>query len=371
MEHIEAVVVGAGIVGLAVARALALSGREVLVLESADAIGTGTSSRNSEVVHAGIYYPTGSRKARTCVAGSRRLFSYCADRGVAHRRIGKLIVATSDAQRARLDAILAHAQANGATEVRAVTSAEIRELEPDLVADAALLSPRTGIVDSAGVMRAFERDIEDAGGAVVLRSRVTGGAIRDGYTELVVDDVGTLGARVVVNAAGLDAWSVAGALDRFPGRLIPSRNLAKGTYFTLASGTPPFGRLIYPVPEAGGLGVHLTLDLGGAARFGPDVQWVDQVAYELDASRSAGFTEAIARYWPGVIGHELVPAYAGVRPKISGPGEPDADFVVQGPSDHGVPGLVNLFGIESPGLTACLALADEVTEVLGGSPSDR
>jgi L-2-hydroxyglutarate oxidase LhgO len=283
---------------------------------------------------------------------------------VAHRRIGKLIVATSDAQRGRLDAILDHAHANGATEVRTVPTGEIRELEPDLSAQAALLSPQTGIVDSAGLMRSLHRDTEDAGGAVVLRSRVSRGAIRDGFVELVVDDVGTLGARLVVNAAGLDAWSLAAGLDGFPQGLVPSRHFAKGTYFTLASGKPPFTRLIYPVPESGGLGVHLTLDLAGAARFGPDVQWVDGVSYDLDASRSAGFAEAISRYWPAVVGRELVPAYAGVRPKISGPGEPDADFVVQGPADHGVPGLVNLFGIESPGLTASLTLADDVLSVL-------
>ncbi|WP_028708476.1 NAD(P)/FAD-dependent oxidoreductase [Propionicicella superfundia] len=364
MERVDAVVIGAGVIGLAVARALALAGREVLVLEAADRIGTGTSSRNSEVIHAGIHYEPGSLKARTCRTGGAALYQYCADRAVAHRRIGKLVVAATADQRPRLDAILARAHANGATEVRAVSSGELRELEPDLVGHAALLSPATGIVDGDGLLRALRRDAEDLGAVVVCRSPVSGGDVGGDPLILDVAGAGTLGAGIVVNCAGLDAWRVARSLTGFPAHRLPPRRLAKGTYFTLAAGSPPFRRLIYPVPEDGGLGIHLTLDLAGAARFGPDVEWVEHVSYDVDASRAPAFAQAIARYWPAVADHELVPAYAGIRPKLAGPAEPAADFCVQGPADHGANGLVNLFGIESPGLTASLALADEVVAVL-------
>ena len=367
MERVECVVAGAGVVGLAVARRLARAGREVVILEAADAFGTGTSSRNSEVIHAGIYYDAGSLKARTCVAGREALYAFCRDHGVEHKRLGKLIVAADDCQRAKLAAIRAHAEANGVTDLRALTGEEARALEPGLACVAALLSPSTGIVDAHGLMLALLGEAEANGAALALLSPLESARVTEEGFELSVGGAEPmrLGCRILVNAAGLGAQAVAASIEGLPPATIPPRRLAKGNYYAPASGRAPFSRLVYPVPEDGGLGVHLTLDLGGQARFGPDVEWTDTIDYAVDPKRADSFYAAIRRYWPDLPDGALVPAYAGMRPKLSGPGEPARDFAIHGPETHGVPGLVNLFGIESPGLTASLALGDVVAERLG------
>ncbi len=360
----DVVVVGAGVVGLAVARALALAGREVVVVERETAIGTGTSSRNSEVIHAGLYYPTGSLKARLCVRGREQLYDYCAAHGVAHRRCGKLIVATDDGQRDALRALQAQARANGVTDVQWLDRDAALAMEPALRAVAALHSPSTGIVDSHGLMLALQGDAESHGAMLAFGSPVLGGRVVAGGIEL---DVGgsvatTLHARTVVNAAGLDAPALASRLAGLDPAQVPRAYRCKGSYFAL-TGKAPFSRLVYPLHDAAGLGVHLTLDLAGQARFGPDTEWLPDGApldYRVDPARGDAFCAAIRRYWPALPDGALQPAYSGIRPKIAGPGEPARDFVIAGPAEHGVPGLVNLFGIESPGLTACLAVADEV-----------
>jgi len=362
-EQLDCIVVGAGVVGLAVARRLAMAGREVLCLESAEAIGTGVSARNSEVIHAGLYYPPGSLKARTCVPGRDALYRFCTANGVRHRRIGKLIVATSHAQRERLAQIRLTAERNGLTDLRLLDAAETCSLEPDLHAVAALLSPSTGIVDSHAFMLSLQGEAEAHDASFVLRSSVIGGyTLPDGWIRLHVDAGGEridLEARLVINAAGLGAQRVAQAIRGVPPETVPRLYLAKGNYFSLA-GRAPFQHLIYPVPEPGGLGIHLTLDLGGQARFGPDVEWVDRLEYSVDAGRADRFDTAIRSYWPDLPTESLRADYAGIRPKLVGPGEPAADFIIQDQRDHGVDGLINLYGIESPGLTAALALADEV-----------
>ena len=363
-ESVECLVIGAGVVGLAVARALALRGREVWVLEAASAIGTGTSSRNSEVIHAGIYYPTGSLKARLCVQGRDMLYAYCTERAVPRRRCGKLIVATSDDQRLRLEAIRAQAQANGVGDLQWLGRDEARALEPALECVAALLSPSTGIVDSHALMLALQGDLEHAGGIVALNSPVAKAECGPGAIEIKANDGTRVLARTVVNAAGLHATALASRFAGLPARHVPRAHYAKGSYFTLA-GKAPFDHLVYPVPEAAGLGVHLTLDLGGQAKFGPDVQWVDSPDDLLvDPARGDAFYAEVRKYWPALKDGALAPGYAGIRPKIHGPQEPAADFVVQGPEVHGVAGLVNLFGIESPGLTSALALGEHVASLV-------
>eukprot|EP01030_Chromulinospumella_sphaerica_P000285 gene285-287_t len=338
IDTVDCVVVGAGVVGLAVARALALQGREVMVLEAADAIGTGTSSRNSEVIHAGLYYPAGSLKARLCVRGKELLYAYCAQRGVPHRRCGKLLVATSAAQLDSLEGIQARARANGVLDLQRLSREEALEMEPALACVGALHSPSTGIVDSHALMLALQGDMEHAGAVDGTRLR----------------------ARTVVNAAGLHAPALAARFGGLAPQHVPTAFYAKGNYFTL-TGKAPFSRLIYPVPEAAGLGVHLTLDLGGQAKFGPDVQWVDSPDdLQVDPARGDAFYAEVRKYWPGLQDGALAPGYAGMRPKIHGPDAPAADFVIQGPTVHGVAGLVNLFGIESPGLTSALAIAEHV-----------
>ncbi|MGX7697822.1 NAD(P)/FAD-dependent oxidoreductase [Gordonia polyisoprenivorans] len=364
-ERIDCAVIGAGVVGLAVARRLALAGRNMVVFEAEDSIGTQTSSRNSEVIHAGIYYPTGTRKARLCVAGRDALYRYCRDRGVAHERLGKLIVATTADQEPALQRIAAQAHANGVTDLRRVDGSELADLEPALHASAGLLSPSTGIIDVHGLMRALRIDAEQAGTVVVVRSPVLAGSVgADGSLSLDIDGSGDVRCHAVVNCAGLRAWDVAASLTGFAQEFLPAKYLAKGNYYSLAHGSVPFGRLIYPVPVDGGLGVHLTLDLGGRARFGPDVEWVDEVDYRVDGTRVGEFESAIRRYWPGLPDGALQPDYCGIRPKVTGPGHAAGDFVFQTAADHGVPGLINLFGIESPGLTSCLAIADEVATML-------
>jgi L-2-hydroxyglutarate oxidase LhgO len=362
MDKVECVVIGAGLVGLAVARALAQAGREVVILEAEDAIGTHTSSRNSEVIHAGIYYPKGSLKARACVAGRVRLYEYCATHGVPHRRCGKLIVATSAAQKEELLSIKAKAHANGVTDVVEIPAAEAMRMEPALHCVAALHSPSTGIIDSHALMLAYLGDAEAAGSMLALKSPIETARISAQGFELQVGDT-RIEARCLINSAGLRAPTVARLIEGFPAEKVPPEFYAKGNYYSLST-RPPFSRLVYPVPEPGGLGVHVTLDLAGQARFGPDVEWVDRIDYLVDPKRAERFYAAIRRYWPALEDGTLAPGYAGIRPKISGPKDPAADFMLQGPAEHGVPGLVNLFGIESPGLTASLALADDVAKLL-------
>ncbi len=369
MEVVDSVVIGAGVVGLAVARSLARAGQAPLILEGERQFGTVTSARNSEVIHAGLYYPQGSLKARLCIEGRRRLYDYCVARGVPHRRCGKLVVATDAAQVAGLTALAAGATANGVEGLRLLDGEAARAVEPALAAQAAMLSPQTGIIDSHAYMLSLLGEAEDAGGQLVCGATVSRLVRQDGawVVWLAGDDEPALAARLVVNAAGLAAQRVAGAVEGLPADAVPQLHLAKGVYFTLA-GRAPFSRLIYPMPEPGGLGVHLTLDLAGQARFGPDVQWVNDVEYSVDPSRAAAFEAAVRRFWPDMPAGRLAPDYAGIRPKLSGPGAPAADFVVSGPSTHGVEGIVNLFGIESPGLTASLALADLVATSVGLRP---
>jgi L-2-hydroxyglutarate oxidase LhgO len=370
MDEVGCVVIGAGVVGLAVARALALSGREVLVLEAADMIGTGTSSRNSEVVHAGIYYPTGSMKARLCVAGRDALYAYAAAHGVPHRRCGKLIVATDPSQIDKLDALKAKAEANGVSDLVRLSGEEARAMEPLLACVAALHSPSSGIVDSHALMLAFQGDAEAHGAMVAFHADVAAGEATDRGIVLEVGAGGgepmRLRCRELVNAAGLHAQDVARRIRGLPPATVPPTHYAKGNYFSLA-GRSPFSRLIYPIPEPGGLGVHITIDLGGQARFGPDVEWIDHIDYSVDPRRADGFYGAVRRYWPGLKDGALLPGYAGIRPKLVPAGAPDSDFVIQDARTHGVPGLVNLFGIESPGLTASLAIADAVVATLSGA----
>lgn len=371
MDTLDTAVIGAGVVGLACARALARDGREVVILEGADAIGTGTSARNSEVIHAGLYYPPGSTKARLCVEGREQLYAYAAERGIPHRRCGKLIVATDAAQAGGLGAIDARARACGVDDLRPLTGAEAIALEPALHCVAALLSPSTGIVDSHALMLALQGDAEDHGAMLALKSPVERiDALPGGGFRLHVggDEPSVVAARRVVNAAGLHAQTLARRIDGLDPAHVPPQHWARGHYFSLA-GRPAFSRLIYPLPELGGLGVHLTLDLAGQMRFGPDVQWVPVTEpgaedYGVDPARAAGFDDAIRRYWPGLPAGRLQPAYAGLRPKVSGPGEEAGDFMLQGPADHGLPGLVNLFGIESPGLTSSIAIGGHVAGLL-------
>jgi L-2-hydroxyglutarate oxidase LhgO len=366
MDRVECVVIGAGVIGLAVARRLAQAGREVVVLEAAEGIGTVTSSRNSEVIHAGIYYRAGSFMARMCVAGKRALYAYCADHGVPHRNCGKLIVATTPKETEKLQSIRTHAEANGVCDMQTLSGEAARALEPALNCDAALLSPSTGIVDSHAYMLALRGDAEAAGAAFafhtpLLRARAAAGKIElDAGGEAPM----TLECRILVNAAGLDAPAIARSIEGMPNELIPQAYLAKGNYFS-CSAKAPFSRLIYPVPEPGGLGVHLTLDMAGQARFGPDVEWVDHIDYAVDPARAERFYPAIRKYWPTLPDGALMPSYSGIRPKIVPPAIASQDFLIQAPRDHGVDGLVNLFGIESPGLTSSLAIADYVGELAG------
>ncbi|MBI4290665.1 MAG: NAD(P)/FAD-dependent oxidoreductase [Betaproteobacteria bacterium] len=365
MERVDCIVIGAGVVGISIARRLALAGREVVVLEAEDAIGTHTSSRNSEVIHAGIYYPSGSLKARLCMQGLQAIYRYCAEREVAHRRCGKLIVATSEPQRRRLEAIRAQAEANGVADLQVLAGVEAKAMEPELACVAALLSPSTGIIDSHGYMLSLQGDAENRGAVIVLRSPVMSGRVTAKGIEL---DIGgpapsRILARSLVNSGGLHAQRVAASIAGVPAARIPPCHYAKGNYYTLA-GRSPFSRLIYPVPEPAGLGVHLTLDLAGQTRFGPDVEWVESIDYRVDPDRAEDFYRAIRTYWPDIKEGSLQPAYSGIRPKIQAIGGAARDFVIEGPRHHGVDGLVNLFGIESPGLTASLAIADYVHLVL-------
>lgn len=363
MDRTECVVVGAGVVGLAAARALARSGREVVVLEREGLIGGHTSSRNSEVIHAGIYYPRGSAKAGLCVRGRRLLYEYCARRGVPHKRLGKIIVATEPEQAGKLEAIAAAAAGNGVEDLEPLTGAALARLEPALRGTAGLFSPSTGIVDSHALMLSYLGEAEDHGAVVAFNARLARARPKGAGFELKVALQGgetmRLATDLLVNAAGLFAGEAAAAVEGLGAPWRRTVHYCKGTYFATA-GRVPFTRLIYPIPERDGLGVHLTLDMAGAARFGPDVEWVEGIDYGLDPSRGDGFYAAIRRYWPDLKDGALSPSYAGVRPKLAPAGGAATDFTIEGPEAHGLPGLVNLFGIESPGLTASLAIAEEV-----------
>ena len=362
MESVDVVVIGAGVVGLACARTLALAGREVLLLESAPSFGTGVSSRNSEVIHAGLYYPNGSLKARHCVAGKRMLIDYCAARGIPFRQCGKLLVATEDAQLGEIQKLLTNAAGNGVNDLTLMDGNAARAIEPALRCKAALLSPSSGIIDSHSYMLSLLGDLENAGGMAVFNTTVTGGRV-DGSGVIITTEGGDpLHARLVINCAALGAHAIAHAIDGFPAEHIPQLRYARGVYFSISSKSP-FSHLIYPLPEAAGLGVHLTIDMGGLAKFGPDVEWIATPTYEVDASRAKGFYAEIGKYWLDIVHHELQPAYAGIRPKINAPGEPAADFYIAGYETHGVRGVINLFGIESPGLTASLSIAEMVKDL--------
>lgn len=361
MEHVECIVVGAGVVGLAVARALARAGREVIVLETDRAIGFGISSRSSEVIHAGIYYSTGLTKARLCVEGKARLYEFCAEHNVPHKRLGKLLVATSEAEIPYLKAIGRQAVANGVDDLVRLSAVEAQTLEPNLHCVAAMLSPSTGIIDSHGLMFALQADAEAHGAVIAFETPII--ASEAGDDGVVIETGGAspmrLHADFFVNAAGLGAQAIARSMAGMPAEKVPPLHLAKGNYYALAR-RAPFNHLIYPMPSQGGLGVHLTLDMGGQARFGPDIEWVDEINYLVDPRRADSFYAAIRRYWPELEDGELTPAYAGIRPKIARPGGSSTDFMIQTEAEHGLRNVVHLFGIESPGLTSSLALAEEV-----------
>lgn len=353
-------------VGLAIARALALRGHSVIVAESTGGIGNGVSSRNSEVIHAGMYYPSGSLRARHCVAGRRMLYDFCESHGVPHAKCGKLIVATNELEQAKIEGIYEQGLTNGVEGLSFLTGEEARALEPNLSCTGAVLSSETGIIDSHALMLALQGDLEDAGGVIAFHAPVeriarsgAGWSVQAGgadATEITVD--------AVVNAAGLGAQALARVTEDYPNERVPPLVLAKGNYFGCL-GKPAFSRLIYPAPVDGGLGTHVTLDLAGRMRFGPDVEWIDREEYEVDPGRAESFYASIRRYWPGLPDGALVPDYSGIRPKLTGPGEKAADFMIDGPAEHGLPGLIHLFGIESPGLTSCLSLAEDVAGRLG------
>lgn len=363
---IDAVVIGAGVVGLACARRLALAGLETVVLEKESRFGQGISSRNSEVIHAGLYYAPASLKARLCREGREQLYTYCQTRHIGHRRTGKWVVATQQSQLGKLEALRDNAFRNSVVDVQMIDGKDATAMEPELVCSAALVSPSTGIVDSHGLMTALLADFENAGGNIACRAPVLGGRVISGGVEVTLGDAEKtkIQARRLINSAGLSAPVLAASLDGFPAAHVPQRSFAKGNYFSL-SGKSPFSRLIYPLPEPGGLGVHLTLDLQGQARFGPDIQWITAPEYSVDTGRIDAFVQAIRQYWPACTPERLSPAYSGIRPKLGSPEAPGHDFVIQDETTHGVPGLINFFGIESPGLTSCLALADEMVMRLG------
>ena len=361
----QVLIIGAGVVGLAIAREAAIAGHGVIVAEAASGIGTGVSSRNSEVIHAGMYYPSGSLRAKHCVRGNRMLYEFCASHGVHHRKCGKLIVATNDAERAKVEMLLAQGEKNGVENLELIGGNSARALEPELSCVAALISPETGVIDGHSFMLALQGDLENHGGVIAfetpverLTRKADGWEIRFGGR-----DPGSMDADAVINSAGLGAQALARKTDGYPEQRIPPLVLAKGNYFSYA-GKPVFSRLIYPTPVDGGLGVHVTLDLAGRMRFGPDVEWIEAEYYEVDPHRSDSFYERIRTYWPTLADGTLVPDYSGIRPKLTGPGQPAADFMIEGPAQHGVPGLVHLFGIESPGLTSALSIAQDVVSRL-------
>ena len=371
MDTVDCIIAGAGVIGLAIARETARMGLETIIVEAADAIGTETSSRNSEVIHAGIYYPQGSLKAQLCVSGREKLYAYAQDRGVPHKRCGKLIVATQDNQEAALAAIVQRAQACGVGDLRMLSAAEAQAMEPSLSCTSAILSPSTGIVDSHALMLAYLGEAEEHGAFLSLNTKIVSGQIEPGEIRLQTHDATSgsdyeISARHFINAAGLSANAIARKLEGLDPKFVPPLHYARGNYFSV-TGRPAFSRLIYPVPEPGGLGVHLTLDLNGSMRFGPDVEWIDEIDYRVNPARADHFYGEIRKYWRDLADGSLQPTYSGIRPKLSAPGKPAADFVIQGPEVHGVPGLINLFGIESPGLTSSLAIAERAVSTLKSS----
>jgi len=363
----QVLVIGAGVVGLAVARAVAQKGHEVIVAEAENAIGTGVSSRNSEVIHAGMYYPTGSLRAKHCVAGRRMLYEFCASHGVHHRKCGKLIVATNDDETKKVEQIAAQGKINDVEGLTMLTAAQAKALEPALACTAALLSSETGIVEAHGVMLALRGDLEDAGGVIAFNTPVTGAVRQDGrwLVSFGGSEAGEMAFDAVINCGGLSAQKIARAMPDYPADRVPKRVLAKGNYFTYA-GKPAFTHLIYPTPVTGGLGVHVTLDLAGRMRFGPDVEWIEEEYYPVDPKRADAFYERIRTYWPALKDGALAPDYSGIRPKLTGPGEPAADFLIDTPAEHGLPGLVQMFGIESPGLTSSLSLGEFIAGAIEG-----
>ena len=361
MPDFDCIIVGAGVIGLAIARELSLSGQSVIILEKEGAVGTETSSRNSEVIHSGLYYPAGSLKALYCVEGNRLLYSYCYSKNIPYKKCGKLIVAADQSEIAGLRSLLLKGKNNGCDDLLLLDGEGVGVLEPKLNCVAALLSPSTGIIDSANYMLNLLGDAEASGANIAFCSPFIRAKISDG---LFIVDVGgkepaQISSHKFINASGLHASIVASGIDGLDSKFIPQTNYAKGNYFNLQRAAP-FRHLIYPAPQIHGLGVHLTLDLGGQARFGPDVEWVTSIEYTVDARRSDSFYAAIRRYWPDLPSNSLMPAYSGIRPKICGPNDPAPDFRLDGPDFHGIDGLVNLFGIESPGLTSSLAIAKAV-----------
>ena len=357
----QVLVIGAGVVGLAIARQAALSGHEVIVAEATGGIGNGVSSRNSEVIHAGMYYPTGSQRAKHCVQGRRMLYEFCASHGVPHKKVGKLIVATDAKQTAKIEGIARQGEINGVEGLELIGANAARAMEPALTCVAALHSPETGIIDSHAFMLALQGDLEDRGGMIAFNTPVErlaqtadGWEVRFGGAE-----PGTLTVDAVINSAGLGAQQIARATDGYSPARVPRLVLAKGNYFGF-TGKPVFTRLIYPAPVEGGLGTHVTLDLAGRMRFGPDVEWIEAETYTVDPQRAELFYASVRTYWPALPDNSLVPDYCGIRPKLTGKGEAAADFLIDGPDAHGVPRLVHLFGIESPGLTSALSIAAEV-----------
>ena len=363
-EQVDCAVIGAGVVGLAIARRMALAGREVVILEAEEAFGTHTSARNSEVIHAGIYYASGSLKARLCVPGRQALYRYCVEHDIRHRAIGKVVVACEDDQIPAMHHYMEQARVNGVDDLRLLSRDELVELEPNVRAAAGFFSPSTGVIDSHGLMLAYLGDAEACGAALALASPVVSGSVADDGIRLQVGgaETMTLQCRTVINAAGLQAPAVARSIQGIPAQSIPPAYYAIGHYYTLG-GSSPFKHLVYPVARSDWLGVHVTIDLGGQVKFGPDFQWIDRIDYRFDESREAAFYTAIRRYYPGLRDGALHPGYTGIRPRITGPGEPAQDFAILGPREHGIAGLVNLFGIESPGLTASLAIADYVFDI--------
>jgi len=364
----DCLVIGAGVVGLAVARELAQRGHDVVVVEAGTAIGTGISSRNSEVIHAGLYYPTGSLKAQLCVEGKHALYTYARQRNIPHQACEKLVVATSPSQEADLQTLARQAKENGVEDVTLLDRRDAEDLEPQVRCHAALLSPSTGIIDSHAFMLSLQGELEDAGGTIAFNSPVVGGCVSNRKLKVVVGgpDGTSINCTSIINAGGLSAPTIARAIGGIKEDRIPQPRFAKGNYFTV-NAQVPFRRLIYPLPEPGGLGVHLTKDLGGASKAGPDVEWIDEPTYEVDAQRADAFYSAIRTYWPKLPDNCLTPDYAGIRPKIELRGEIHADFVIDGPQEHGIPGLVHLFGIESPGLTSALAIAKHVADQMESS----
>lgn len=364
-EQVDCAVIGAGVVGLAIARRMAMAGREVVILEAEEAFGTHTSARNSEVIHAGIYYDVGSVKAKLCVPGKRALYRYCAEHDVKHRNIGKVVVACEDAQVPAMHKYMKQAEANGVDDLRLLSADELAEMEPNVRAAAGFFSPSTGVIDSHGLMLAYLGDAEEHGAALALASPVVSGAVTGDGIVLNISgaEAMSIQCRTVINSSGLKAPGVAASIAGTPAQTIPPTYYAIGHYYTL-TGKSPFNHLVYPVTRSDWLGVHVTIDLGGQVKFGPDFNWIDRIDYRFDEGREQSFYEAIRRYYPGLPDGALQPGYTGIRPRITGPGEPAQDFVFSGPRDHGIPGLLNLFGIESPGLTSSLAIADHVANLL-------